>query len=144
MNARAPLPGPVDTARPANVLNMDDRRPARFGLWLVLAGFGGFMLWAALAPLDKGVPLAGNVVVAGSRQVVQHPTGGVIEQLLVRDGDPVTAGQVLVRLDATQARAQYQSLRVQYLTALAMQERLMAERDGASGVVFSPALLKEL
>ena len=144
MNASAPLPGPVDTARPPhNVLSMDVRRPARLGLWLVLAGFGGFMAWAALAPLDKGVPLSGNVVVAGSRQVVQHPSGGVIEQLLVRDGDQVTAGQVLVRLDATQARAQYESLRVQYLTARAMQERLVAERDGASGVVFSPALLKE-
>ena len=83
MTATAPLP--------SNVLSMDERRPARIGRWMVIAGFGGFMLWAALAPLDKGVPLSGNVVVAGSRQAVQHPTGGVIEQLLVRDGDQVTA-----------------------------------------------------
>ncbi|MEE1922571.1 HlyD family type I secretion periplasmic adaptor subunit [Pseudomonas sp. 148P] len=122
---------------------MDERRPARIGLWMVLAGFGGFMLWAALAPLDKGVPLSGNVVVAGSRQAVQHPTGGVIEQLLVRDGDQVTAGQVLLRLDATQARAQYESLRVQLLTARAMQARLLAERAGQATVEFSSELSKD-
>ncbi|MFV2948746.1 MULTISPECIES: HlyD family type I secretion periplasmic adaptor subunit [Pseudomonas] len=143
MNASVPLPEPKDTARASNVLNMDERRPARIGLWMVLAGFGGFMLWAALAPLDKGVPLSGNVVVAGSRQAVQHPTGGVIEQLLVRDGDQVTAGQVLLRLDATQARAQYESLRVQLLTARAMQARLLAERAGQATVEFSSELSKD-
>lgn len=135
MTATAPLPN--------NVLAMDERRPARIGRWMVIAGFGGFMLWAALAPLDKGVPLSGNVVVAGSRQAVQHPAGGVIEQLLVRDGDPVTAGQVLLRLDPTQARAQYESLRVQLLTARAMQARLIAERDGQSAVQYSPELQKD-
>lgn len=143
MNATAPLPGPDDAGRATNVLSMDDRRPARIGRWMVIAGFGGFMLWAALAPLDKGVPLSGNVVVAGSRQVVQHPTGGVIEQLLVRDGDQVTSGQVILRLDATQARAQFESLRVQLLTARAMQARLAAERDGQGAVQFSPELLKD-
>jgi len=143
MNATAPLPAPDDAGRASNVLSMDDRRPARIGRWMVIAGFGGFMLWAGLAPLDKGVPLSGNVVVAGSRQAVQHPTGGVIEQLLVRDGDQVTAGQVLLRLDATQARAQFESLRVQLLTAQAMQARLSAERDGQGSVQFSPDLLKD-
>ncbi|MDR0281186.1 MAG: HlyD family type I secretion periplasmic adaptor subunit [Paucimonas sp.] len=143
MNASVSLPEPKSTARASNVLDMDERRPARIGLWMVIAGFGGFMLWAALAPLDKGVPLSGNVVVAGSRQAVQHPTGGVIEQLLVRDGDQVTAGQVLLRLDATQARAQYESLRVQLLTARAMQARLLAERAGQATVQFPPDLSKD-
>ncbi|MDG9882966.1 HlyD family type I secretion periplasmic adaptor subunit [Pseudomonas sp. GD04058] len=128
---------------PNNVLAMDERRPARIGRWMVIAGFGGFMLWAALAPLDKGVPLSGNVVVAGSRQAVQHPAGGVIEQLLVRDGDQVTAGQVLLRLDPTQARAQYESLRVQLLTARAMQARLSAERDGQRTVQYPAELQKD-
>ncbi|OAI91184.1 HlyD family type I secretion periplasmic adaptor subunit [Pseudomonas putida] len=128
---------------PNNVLAMDERRPARIGRWMVIAGFGGFMLWAALAPLDKGVPLSGNVMVAGSRQAVQHPAGGVIEQLLVRDGDQVTAGQVLLRLDPTQARAQYESLRVQLLTARAMQARLSAERDGQRTVQYPAELQKD-
>ena len=124
----------------ATVLRLDERRPARLGRWLVLGGFGGFILWAALAPLDKGVPLSGTVMVAGSRQAVQHVAGGVIEQLLVRDGDRVGAGQVLLRMDATQAEAQKGSLQVQYVNARATEARLMAERDGRSSVDFPESL----
>ncbi|QXH46251.1 HlyD family type I secretion periplasmic adaptor subunit [Pseudomonas xanthosomatis] len=133
----------ISQAAPDNVLRLDAHRPARIGRWLVLAGFGGFLLWGALAPLDKGVPVSGTVMVAGSRQAVQHPTGGVIEQLLVRDGDRVTAGQVLVLLDSTQAQAQVGSLEVQYLNARAGEARLQAERDAASSLVFPEDLLAQ-
>ncbi|WP_369988181.1 HlyD family type I secretion periplasmic adaptor subunit [Pseudomonas xanthosomatis] len=133
----------IPQAAPDNVLRLDAHRPARIGRWLVLAGFGGFLLWGALAPLDKGVPVSGTVMVAGSRQAVQHPTGGVIEQLLVRDGDRVKAGQVLVRLDSTQAQAQVGSLEVQYLNARAGEARLLAERDAASSLVFPEDLLAQ-
>ncbi|QXI37847.1 HlyD family type I secretion periplasmic adaptor subunit [Pseudomonas xantholysinigenes] len=135
-------PAPA-TARNVHPLRDDARGPARAGRWLVLAGFGGFLLWGALAPLDKGVPVSGNVVVAGSRQAVQHPAGGVIEQLLVRDGDRVDAGQVLLRLDATQAQAQQGSLRVQYVNARAGEARLLAERDGQAQIDFPPALREQ-
>jgi len=121
----------------SQVLPLDARRHTRFGVWLVVAGFGGFLLWGALAPLDKGVPVAGKVVVAGSRQAVQHPLGGVIERILVRDGDQVIAGQALVQMDATQAQAQRQALQVQYLNARANQARLTAERDGLAQIDFS-------
>lgn len=118
-------------------LPLDARRHTRFGVWLVLAGFGGCLLWSALAPLDKGVPVSGKVVVTGSRQAVQHPLGGVIERILVRDGDQVIAGQALVQMDATQAQAQRQALQVQYLNARANQARLTAERDGLAQIDFS-------
>lgn len=131
---------PETPGESATVLRLDACRPARLGRWLVLGGFGGFILWAALAPLDKGVPLTGTVMVAGSRQAVQHVAGGVIEQLLVRDGDRVGAGQVLLRMDATQAEAQKGSLQVQYVNARATEARLMAERDGRSSVDFPESL----
>ena len=121
----------------SQALPLDARRHTRFGVWLVLAGFGGFLSWAALAPLDKGVPVSGKVVVAGSRQAVQHPLGGVIERILVRDGDQVIAGQALVQIDATQALAQRQALHVQSLNARANQARLIAERDGLAQIDFS-------
>lgn len=114
----------------ADVLHLDERRYSRMGSWLLALGFGGFLLWAGLAPLDKGVAVSGNVVVAGNRQAVQHPSGGVVQRLLVRDGDRVEAGQVLVRMDATQIRAQRDALFVQHLGALVSTARLEAERDG--------------
>ncbi|TFF35469.1 HlyD family type I secretion periplasmic adaptor subunit [Pseudomonas sp. RIT623] len=127
----------------ASLLSLDEHRPGRVGRWLVLAGFGGFLLWAALAPLDKGVPVSGSVMVAGSRQAVQHPTGGVIEQLLVRDGDTVNAGQVLLRMDPTQSQAQVGSLRVQYVNARAGEARLLAERDGRATIAYPEDLLAQ-
>ena len=124
----------------ADVLPLDERRYSRMGGWLLAVGFGGFLLWAGLAPLDKGVAVSGNVVVAGNRQAVQHPTGGVVQRLLVRDGDQVDAGQVLIRMDATQIRAQRESLFMQHLGAVASTARLEAERDGLADIVFPPAI----
>lgn len=123
------------------VLSFDERPHTRLGWWLVFAGFGGFLLWAALAPLDKGIPVSGNVVVAGSRQAVQHPNGGVVERILVRDGDHVRAGQVVVQVDATLARAQQESLQAQYTSALATEARLSAEHDGLEQPIFPEILL---
>lgn len=120
----------------------EDRSYVRAGWLLIVFGVCGFMLWAALAPLDKGVPVPGTVTVAGKRQAVQHPGGGVVDEIRVRDGDTVAAGQVLLRMNDTEARAQAESLRIQYWTALAAEARLIAERDGASAIAF-PAPLRE-
>jgi protease secretion system membrane fusion protein len=70
-------------------VDINHRRVSRIG-WLVLAlGFGGFMLWAALAPLDQGVPASGQVVVTGNRKTVQNLGPGMVEAILVKDGDEV-------------------------------------------------------
>lgn len=135
------MPALSDAPRPlADVLPLDDHRPARLGRWLVLAGFGGFLLWAALAPLDKGVAVSGSVVVAGHRQAVQHPTGGVVARLLVHDGEAVSAGQVLLTLDATRPRAERDTLRQQYRDAQAAAVRLAAEIEGQAQLRFPPSL----
>lgn len=101
----------------------------RLGWWMILAGLGCFLVWAALAPLDQGVPVTGTVVVAGHRKAVQHQTGGTVERILVREGDTVRAGQVVVSMNDVQARANTDITRNQLKAALAAEARLVAERD---------------
>ena len=124
----------------SNVLQLDDTRYARLGWLLMLGGFLGFLGWAALAPLDKGVAVSGKVMVSGHRKVVQHPSGGIVERIDVRDGDKVVAGQVLIRLKETPLLGQAQSLRSQFYGSLASEARLNAERDGVGSVSFPTEL----
>ncbi|MDM0025406.1 HlyD family type I secretion periplasmic adaptor subunit [Variovorax saccharolyticus] len=117
-------------------LRTDAARHTRLGWWIVLAGVGGFLLWALLAPLDKGVPMSGTVTVAGNKKAVQHQTGGTVQTILVKEGDSVTAGQPLVHMNSVQARSNAAVTRVQYYTARSTEARLLAERDGRAAVVF--------
>ncbi|MFI8418282.1 HlyD family type I secretion periplasmic adaptor subunit [Serratia sp. NPDC078593] len=118
----------------------DEKRFTRMG-WLVVGiGLFGFFAWAAFAPLDKGVASQGSVIVSGNRKTVQAPASGIIKNILVKEGDKVKAGEVLVQLSQVQAQAQVDSLRDQYYTTLATEGRLLAERDGLSAIAFSPVL----
>lgn len=118
----------------------DMTQHTRLGWWIVIGGIGSFVLWASLAPLDKGVPLSGTVTVATNKKAVQHLTGGTVEAILVKEGDLVKAGDVLVRMNAVQSRANAESSRVQYFAARSAEARLMAERDGKQSIVFPPEL----
>lgn len=129
---------PVD---PAHHVETDETLHTRLGWWIVLAGFGGFILWAAFAPLEKGVPVPGTVTVASHLQAVQHQIGGIIDSILVKEGDHVKVGQVLVRMNDTQVKAQAEITRSQLYTALTMEARLLAERDGADKITFPQDLL---
>lgn len=123
-------------------VNTDARAFSRIGWLIVLAGVGGFLLWALLAPLDKGVPLSGTVAKESNRQAVQHQSGGTIQEILVRDGDVVKAGQVLVRMNAVTAQSAVEMTDSQYLAARVTAARLAAERDGLKKVVL-PAELEQ-
>jgi protease secretion system membrane fusion protein len=123
-------------------VNTDARGYARLGWMIVLVGFVGFLLWASFAPLDKGVPLSGFVAKESNRKTVQHLTGGTVEDILVKDGDHVKAGQVLVRMNGVQARAESEVDLAQYFAARAAEARLMAERDGANTVAFPATLAR--
>lgn len=90
---------------------MDERRYTRLGWMIVLVGVCGFFGWAVLAPLDRGVPITGTVITEGNRKSVQHASGGIIEQILVKDGDVVKPGQLLVRMDTTQLKATIKGVR---------------------------------
>ncbi len=80
-------------------LPTDVRRPLRVGAFVLLLGFGGFLAWAALAPIDSGVTAMGSVAVDGRRKTVQHLSGGVVKQILVREGEQVKEGDLLIRMD---------------------------------------------
>ncbi|MGQ7746841.1 HlyD family type I secretion periplasmic adaptor subunit [Pectobacterium brasiliense] len=131
----APLPQVADNVA-AMPLHTDAGRYLKYGLWLVLAGFGGLLLWASMAPLDKGVAVSGRVVVADNRKVVQPVSSGRIASLTVRDGDRVQAGQVLATLDQTPAQAQRDNLITQLQEAFAGEARLLAERDDLNTIAF--------
>ncbi|MTV40547.1 HlyD family type I secretion periplasmic adaptor subunit [Duganella radicis] len=113
-------------------VNVDAGSYARLGWLIVLVGVCGFLVWAMLAPLDKGVPLSGVVAKEGNRKSVQHLAGGIVEKILVKDGAVVKAGQTLVRMNAVQVRAQAEITRVQYFSSVISVARLEAERDGAA------------
>ena len=102
---------------------------SKLGWWIVLLGVGSFLLWAFWAPLDKGVPLSGTVAKESNRQAVQHLTGGTVDAILVREGDTVKAGQVLVRMNGVQARSQSDITRAQYFNARGAEARLRAELE---------------
>lgn len=119
----------------------DTRRPMRIGLWVLGLGFGGFLAWAALAPLDEGVPTPGMVSIDTKRKPVQHLTGGLVSEILVREGQMVEEGQVLARLDTAVARANFESEHQRYMGLRAMESRLLAEQAGASKIDFAPEVL---
>ncbi|MFZ6656241.1 HlyD family type I secretion periplasmic adaptor subunit [Undibacterium sp. TJN19] len=121
-------------------VNTDARSYSRLGWIIILVGVVGFLLWASIAPLDKGVPMSGNVAVASSRKAIQHLTGGTVDEILVKDGDVVEAGQPLVRMNNVNAKSAAEIARVQLFTAQAIEARLMAEREGAKSINFPKEL----
>ena len=116
----------------------DTSAVARTGLWVLGLGFGGFLLWAAFAPLDEGVPTQGMVTIDTKRKTVQHLSGGIVKEVLVHEGQQVKEGEPLLRLDAAVARANYESVRQRYLGYRAMQSRLFAEQVGNAAIDFHP------
>jgi protease secretion system membrane fusion protein len=116
----------------------DTSAVARAGLWVLGLGFGGFLLWAAFAPLDEGVPTQGMVTIDTKRKTVQHLSGGIVKEVLVHEGQQVKEGEPLLRLDAAVARANYESVRQRYLGYRAMQSRLFAEQAGNAAIDFHP------
>jgi membrane fusion protein, type I secretion system len=134
------VPSTEVALQPAQPTFGDSSRAARIGLWALVLGLGGFVLWAAFAPLDEGVPSQGLVAIDTKRKAVQHPTGGIVKEVLVGEGSRVKEGQLLIKLDEAATRANYEAIRQQYLGRRAMQGRLLAEQSGLSTIAFHPDL----
>ena len=110
----------------------DPRRDIRIGAIIAFLFFVVLLGWAALAPLDAGVHAQGNVAVAGNRQAVQHPGGGVVAAIHVREGQKVRAGDILVEMQAPDLEATERALTSEYFTLVAQRSRLLAERTGSA------------
>jgi protease secretion system membrane fusion protein len=135
-------------AQDARIVNaLEDQGPrassdtssvARTGLWVLGLGFGGFLLWAALAPLDEGVPTQGMVTLDSKRKMVQHLSGGIVKEVLVQEGQQVKEGDPLMRLDGAVAKSNYEAVRQRYLGYRTMQSRLFAEQAGHDAIDWHP------
>ncbi|QGY01204.1 HlyD family type I secretion periplasmic adaptor subunit [Methylobacterium mesophilicum SR1.6/6] len=110
------------------------------GYAVIVATFGVVGSWAATARLDRAVISPGVIVAEGSRKVVQHLEGGIVQEVLVRDGQTVHAGDVLLRIDPVQSRASNDLLRGQLDAALILEARLRAEQEQASDLVLPPEI----
>lgn len=145
MSANDYLPGEAtvkhDTADTVSRLPTNERPYRRLGMAILVAAFGGFGGWALTANLAVAVVAPGTVSVESYKKTVQHLEGGMVERLLVKDGDHVEAGDVLLILDDTQARAKLEIARAEYYIARASELRLLAEQAGETTLTFPPDLL---
>lgn len=137
----SPLPPPKPIA-PPDPKRWSVRGPMVVGLLAMLVLFGGFGLWAWHSRIAGAVVAEGQVEVEQQRQVVQHPDGGVVEEIAVKDGHSVAAGDLLIRLDGTLLTTELTIVEGQYFEILARRGRLEAERADVPEISF-PALLTE-
>ncbi len=119
------------------------RTPVIIGLLGLILLVGGFGTWATLTKISGAIIASGRIEVDQNRQVVQHPDGGVVAAIDVQEGDLVTEGQVLLRLDPTQLQSTLAINENQLAELMARRGRLEAERDGRTEIRFDP-LLAEL
>jgi HlyD family type I secretion membrane fusion protein len=122
-----------------------------FGAGLVFAGFaiivgfsGSFSAWSVMAPIEGAVVAPGIVGVDSTRKTVQHLEGGIIGEILVREGGTVSTGDVVIRLQNTVPASILNELQAQYFEARATEARLIAERDGRETIAFPPELLEKV
>ncbi|MGI9417426.1 MAG: HlyD family type I secretion periplasmic adaptor subunit [Geminicoccaceae bacterium] len=127
---------PNSTRRPFPIL------PILAGLLTIVAFAGGLAAWAYLAPIESAVVSPGVVSVASYRKTIQHLEGGIVKEILVKDGDPVEQGQLLIQLSNVQPSAEAKQLRGQHAEARAIAARLLAERDDRPEIAFPDDLIQ--
>jgi HlyD family secretion protein len=136
--------GPGALALPRTVLPaapLATRRPIAIGVLSIALFAGGFALWSTSAPLAEAAIASGEIRAEGQRRTIQHLEGGMVLEILARDGDHVRAGQVLLRLDAVQASAQTEVLRGQRFALMAQEARLATEAASQPAIAFPSELL---
>lgn len=126
-----------DGVKPIRIEESDSKRTLTT---FILVAFALFLGWSVFAPLDSGVSMTGNVVVMGNRKAIQHPAGGVVTELMVREGDAVNQGDILLKVNPLTTEANLSGALIDYVNALAIESRLQAEREGATSIQWVPEL----
>jgi HlyD family type I secretion membrane fusion protein len=130
---KAPPAGGSPASRPPGGT---DRTTIIAGIALIGVFLVGFVIWAAVAPLDSAAIAYGRLSVEGNRKTISHLEGGIVREILVREGEEVKAGQPLIRLEDTKARASLEIVRGRELASAAQEARLIAERDQLKEIEF--------
>jgi len=130
-----------DRAGQLRILTRQQRGTMLLGWIIVVLFFGVFGGWLAFMPLSGAVVTSGTLVAEGFNKPVQHYGGGIVSEILVRDGDRVNKGDVLLRLDPTDTDASAEVTEARYMAMLAEEARLLAERDGQATIEFPKALM---
>ena len=121
---------------PAPFASTDWRVMLRVGVGVIAFTFVVLGGWSAVARLDSAVVADGAIAIESNRKTIQHLEGGIVREILVRDGDTVRQGDTLVRLDPTRNEATDKGYRQQLAIASALQARLTAQRDMADTIDF--------
>ena len=116
------------------------RRPLIGGILTLLVLVGGFGTWSVMARITGAIIANGRIEVDQNRQIVQHPDGGVVAEILVGEGDLVAEGDLLIRLDAEALQSELSVVEGQLFEVLSRRARFEAERDAASALTFDPLL----
>lgn len=111
------------------------------GMLALLVLVGGLGLWSATSNIAGAIVTSGRVEVESNRQIVQHPQGGVVGEILISDGDTVAAGQVLLRFDSVLTASELAITEGQLFEVIGQKNRLLAERDAADEITFDVELL---
>lgn len=144
MNARLAGPRPMTlnfAEAEAAASTPDVKRVMRAALLLLVVGFGGLLFWAAITPIERAVVARGSLVAEGRRKSMMLSEPGILLELLVREGQRVQAGQVLLRLDPTTAESNAVQLRAQARTLAARVARLRAEQQDQRQFAVPPEIV---
>jgi HlyD family secretion protein len=114
--------------------------PVFVGLFALMLLVGGFGSWSIFSSLAGAIVASGRVEVEQNRQIVQHLDGGIVAEILIKEGDRVSAGQTLIKLDSASLGSEFTIVQSQLFELMARRARLEAERDTSASLTFDPEL----
>jgi epimerase transport system membrane fusion protein len=132
----------ADKTEQLSIVDTSMESPKRVGIFIFFLVFVVFGFWAGFAPLDGAARASGMVTVESYKKVIQHLEGGIVAEILVRNGDVVAAGDPLLVLDNTQSLAQLEIANAQFVALKSREARLLAESSGSESISFAAVLMQ--